>query len=129
MVLKINEQWAEKRQAELDVIEQMRQADAERKAEAQRNHVEFDQRVQATHAAQEAGTWQPPHIQTWHELGEVDRAARQAAEEQAKQAKLASLSPRDIWFSQLSLAQKEHMRIWEGVNEDLGLQWDMSVQP
>jgi hypothetical protein len=111
----------EQRRAEVDVLQQMEAAHAAERAEKQAEQDKFMAKVEANRqkvaTAMAAGTYEPPHIPTWHERGEADRAARQAAQAEAESARIAALTPRQIWMSTLSYGERQRIEKWEFMNK------------
>lgn len=134
------------RLAELDAIEQMRLAHAAERAEKQKEQDEFMARVQARRDAvdsyirrswaqrsndalseaqlnalraeiqQEAFAQVRTTIPTMGEIFEAKRAEEQAAKEAAEQARIAALTPREIWLTTLSWAERQHVLKYEQIN-------------
>ncbi len=117
---------------EWDISQQMQAHYAEERAKAQAAQAEQERQMDANRRAREnalanGGTPPAPTIPTWQELGAQWQAERIAAKAAAEQARIAAITPRQIWMSQLTWSQQERVRKWEAINP--GLEWNMSVQP
>lgn len=58
----------------------------------------------------------PPAPPTLDELYRAERAAELQAQADAEAARIAALSPRDIWMSTLSFQERERISKWEQIN-------------
>lgn len=134
------------RLAELDVIEQMHLVHEQERLEKQKEQDDFMARVQARRDAvdsyirhswaqrsndtmteaqlnalraqieQEALAQVRPTIPTLGQIYEAKRAEELAAREAAEQARIAALTPREIWLTTLSWAERQHVLKYEQIN-------------
>ncbi len=125
MVLKIDEKWAQQRAAELEVIEQMRQADAERKAANEASAAAFDAKVQATRRAREnalanGGTPPPPPaVPTWDEYYRAKHAEEITEQERIEAERIAAIPERE----KLIMALPAHIQRMIADKEDINPGW------
>lgn len=148
---KTREQLQAERLAEIDAIQQMQlRRDAEqaaRRAEqaafeakvqerrdridsyirrswAQRSDVPMgEHELAAIHAQieREAFELNKVTVPTLAEIHEAKRAEEQAAAEAAEAARIAALTPREVWMSTLPWQEQQRIAKWEAINK--GQQW------
>jgi membrane protein involved in colicin uptake len=118
----IAEKQAE-RKAELAYFAQMEADRKEREALQRADRDAFVARAQATRRefakAQEQGeTWVPDEpIPTINQVFSAKASEEKAAAAAAEAARIAALTPRDVWFSTLSFTDQQKVSVWERVNK------------
>ncbi len=113
----IDPKWAEQSRQKMDIIAQMEAQYALERAASQAEQDAFMARVQATREAIANGAKvDMSTVPTLDEIYRAKRAEEVAAAEAAEQARIAALTPRDIWLSTLSFQERNHIAKWEQIN-------------
>jgi hypothetical protein len=120
------EQQRASRIAQLDsekaYFEQITLTQQAEREQSQAERQEFTQRVEARRKAEAAAAsrgeqlqHEPiPHIR---DVWAATRAAELQAEAEKEAARIAALTPRDVWFSTLSFTDQQKVSVWERVNK------------
>jgi hypothetical protein len=104
------------RMAKLKVEQEQARADQEAKAAT---NAEFQARVKATRTAFANGQPLPSEakVVTMNDHYAAKAEAEKLAAEQAEAARVAALTPRDLWMSTRTWQQRKQIAAWEGVNK------------
>jgi hypothetical protein len=88
----------------------------ERQAASDAFLVQVQQGRAARAAAVEAGTYAPPIIPTVNEVFLASREAERLEAEATEAARIAALTPREIWLSTRPLSERQRIAKWEEIN-------------
>lgn len=103
--------------AKLDWQAQMEMAHAAERAEREKEQNDFALRVQQRRDAVARGVIpEPPVIPTITGIYAQKQAEQEAEVERLEAARIAALSPLDLWKSALPFAERQRVATWEAIN-------------